>query len=513
MNGHGGRVLPLLLLALFLFALSAALGTLTGPRAYPPRVLALGALVSFIVFLVRARREILFLFVKARSVAEPGPATTWLLAAAVLLAGAALLERTTVRADATARGMNKLTRASREVIASRKGEIEIVGVFREGSTQRARGADLLDIYRAASPRVRTRMLDPDRSPEEARALGVTRTSVLIVRSGQGQETVDELTETAVTEAILRADNPRSLLGFTTGHGEPALDDGGPAGLGRFAAALEKNAYDRVAVRLFDADLPADLAALLVVSPRRDFLPGEIAKLHDYLERGGRVLICLEPGIDAGLDQMLGTRGIRLDSLSVYDESPATRDLGLGPRMVVVTDYGKHPIAEGGLGYAVFPFPRAIGLTDDPRWGIDAKIVARTGPGAQRLASGAQQPPTGGRGSAVPLAVAQEWEAPGIAPSSAGGPVSEKPYGRLLVVGDGDWLSGQFLDLFSNRDLALRSVHWLARREYLLSIPPMDVAGTPLRIGMGGMRALLYVLQGIVPLGLLGVGLRIWSRRR
>jgi hypothetical protein len=159
-----------------------------------------------------------------------------------------------------------------------------------------------------------------------------------------------------------------------------------------------------------------------------------------------------------------------------------------------------------------PFPRAISLASDPRWGVDATILARTGSGGMRDAIGSQPPPAGGRGGAIPLAVAQEWEA---AASSAATNVTvpEKSYGRLLVFGDGDWLTGQFHDLFANRDLALRSVHWLARREYMLAIPPMDVSGTPLRIGIGGMRALFYVLQVILPLALLGVGLRIWSRRR
>jgi hypothetical protein len=317
----------------------------------------------------------------------------------------------------------------------------------------------------------------------------------------------------LTEAILRADNPRIRLGFTTGHGEPGLGDGGPTGLGRFASALDRNAYDRVELKLYEEDVPPGLGALLVIAPKRPFLPGEITKLGDYLERGGRVMICLEPGHDGDLDQLLAMHGVILDSLAVYDESPATRELGLGPRMVVVTDYADHPVAQGGIGYTVFPFPRSVSLSADPRWGVDAKILARTGPGGFRLPLGATVPAAGVRAASVPLAVAMEWEAAGSSEPLPGQPAAEKPYVRLLVVGDGDWLTGQFLDLFANRDLGLRAVHWLARREYLLSIPAMDVTGTPLKVGMGGMRVLFYVLQVVVPLALLGVGLRIWSRGR
>ncbi len=105
----GSRLLPLFLVALFLTALAGALGSLAGPRAYLPRLLLLGAVLCFLAFLYRGRKEILFLLVRARRVAEPGPATTWLLAAIVLFVGSVVLERVPVRVDATRRSLNSLS--------------------------------------------------------------------------------------------------------------------------------------------------------------------------------------------------------------------------------------------------------------------------------------------------------------------------------------------------------------------------------------------------------------------
>ena len=110
------RLLPLLVATIFLMALAGALASFSGPQAYLPRLLFLGAAVSFVGFLVRGRREIAFLFVRARRMAEPGPATTWLLAAAVGLVGALVLERTPLRVDATSRGLNRLSEASRAIL-------------------------------------------------------------------------------------------------------------------------------------------------------------------------------------------------------------------------------------------------------------------------------------------------------------------------------------------------------------------------------------------------------------
>lgn len=513
MNG-GARLLPLFLVALFLTALAAALGSLAGPRSYLPRLLLLGAILCFLVFLFRARKEIGFLFVRTRRVAEPGPATTWILAALVLFLGSLLLERVPVRADVTQRSMNSLSAASRRVLGAEKGPIELIGVYRETSPERARALDLLEVYRRTESRVRIRMLDPDREPDEARVLGLRRASFVLVRAGQVTEEVGELSEQGITEAILRAENPRrSKIVFLTGHGERGLTDGSGGGLGKLASALRASGYEPVEVRLYEEEVPLDASALALVGPRRQLLPSEIDRIGRYLEKGGRMFIGLEPSTICGIESLLRAKGILLDSLEVYDESPATRGLGLGPRVVVVTDYVAHPIVAAGMGYSVFPGARTIGFSKEALWGIEGAVLLQSGAEARLARGDAPGEIPEGEARVRPLGVVEEWEIPGAPEVGAGGLEVEKPYARLLVVGDSDWLSVQFLDLFSNRDLALRSFHWLARREYLLKIPPLDQRGTPLRIGLAGMRTLFYLLQIAVPLLLLGIGLWLWGRRR
>lgn len=511
----GARLAPLFLGSLFLAALAAALGSLAGPRAYLPRVLLLGALVTFVLFLVRGRGEIAFLFGRARRAAEPGPATTWILLSGVLIFASILLGSRPLRVDLTGRGLNRLSSASREILSSGKERLDLVVVFRETSPARARAVDLAEIYRTASPRVRVTLLDPDRKPEEARAAGVTRANVILVRSGEVREEVDELTEEALTQAVLRVENPsRTRIAFVAGHGERAIGEGGAYGLGRFAAVLRQTGYTPAEVRLFDEEIPADAAMLALIGPRRSLLPGEIEKIARYLDEGGRLLACLEPGVDSGIEDLLAMRGIVFDSLEVADESPATRGLGMGSRTLVVTDYAAHPIVAAGMGYAVLSGARTVTLTEQAHWGIDAKVMMRTGPGGFRVPIGdGDLPAAVGAQSALPLAVVQEWEIPSTGRPAPGEEAAEKGYARLMVIGDSDWLSGQFVDLFSNRDLGLRTFHWLGRREFLLKIPPLDASGTPLRVSIGGVRLLFYLLQLGLPLTLLGIGVSIWMRRR
>jgi hypothetical protein len=374
----------------------------------------------------------------------------------------------------------------------------------------------MEIYRAASRRVKVEMLDPDRRPDRARALGVRRSGLILIKSGELTEEVVDFKEPerALSQAIARVENPRRVqISFTTGHGERELTGGGNDGLGKLAAALQATGYRPTEIRLIDHEIPSDVGALAVIGPRHRFLPVEIEKLGAYLEKGGRMIVCLEPGIAAGLSEIFQWRGIVLDSLEVVDDSPATRGLGYGPRVVVVADYKSHPVVAPGIGYTVFPGARAVRLRNEALWGVNAGALFVTGPDAYLAPpEESETPPDPGERSRHPLAVVQEWEVPGTGQALPGEAAPEKPFGRLIVVGDSDWLAGNFLDLYGNRELATRAFHWLSRREFLLQIAPLDRRGTPLRIGRTGLGTLL-LLQGVFVLTLLGIGFWVWNRRR
>jgi hypothetical protein len=516
----GARLLPLFLAALFLAAMAGALMNITGPHAYLPRLLFLGSLFALILFVVRGRREIVFVFLKARRVSEPGPAVTWILLGAVLLASSLLLSRVPVRIDATSRKLNRLSEASRAILASVDRPIEMIGVYRETSPQRDRAIDVLEVYKNESRKIKTRLLDPDRRPDEARELGLTRSGIVLIRSGNVREEAEDLSEESLTQAILRTQYPgRTRIGFTTGHEERVIGNTSPGGLGKFAGALRQSGYDPSSLSILEADVPADVAALAIVGPRRAFFPGEITRIEKYLDGGGRLLICLDPGADAGLGEFLRRQGVVLDSLEVMDEGAGTQSLGMGPRTIVVQDYARHPIIPGVLGRTVFSGARAVIPTKEPIWGVDEKVLlwtgrqARLAPYVRTAGSPAAAEGVPGKSQAIPIGLAEEWETTGSGVPAPGQAAAEKPYARLVLMGDSDWLLGQFFDLYSNHEFAMRTIGWLAHREFLLKIPPMETAGTPLKIGLGGLKTLFYVLQVGIPLGLLGVGLWIWTRRR
>ena len=85
--------------------------------------------------------------------------------------------------------------------------------------------------------------------------------------------------------------------------------------------------------------------------------------------------------------------------------------------------------------------------------------------------------------------------------------------RILVIGDGDFLSNAFLGNGGNLDLGLNLIRWLNADETLLSIPAKTAADLSLNLSKTatGVIGLGFLL--VLPLGLISTGLIIWWRRR
>ena len=86
--------------------------------------------------------------------------------------------------------------------------------------------------------------------------------------------------------------------------------------------------------------------------------------------------------------------------------------------------------------------------------------------------------------------------------------------RLVVVGDGDFLSNAHIDRQGNRALGLALLRWLSEDEDLPELPPLPTIAEPLEldethrtlIGLGA----LVLLPGLFLIG--GLGMR-WYRWR
>lgn len=509
------RALPLFLAGLLLLLLGAVWTSIESQGFLPRLMTAAGGLL-LVVFIVRHASEIRFLLLQFRTHAEPGPTTTLVLLAVVLILGAVVCARLTPFVDLTAERINSLSPASRAALAALEEPMKLQGFFAHPSPIWDHARQVLDLYARSSTRVSFSLHDPDREPGIARELGVTQPGVVVIGYRDARAEVFELTEEALTQGILRALAGRpSRVGFIQGHGEPLLSSGGNDGITAWIEALQgANIAVEPLNLLRDGTIPGDLDALLLVSPQSRLLPTERGAVQDFLDAGGGVGMWLEPGDSTGFEEYLEFHYIRLLPGTIRDRGPITRRLGYGEWTPALAANPRHPIGAELIGIHIAapeirPFaietPHPMDLTLEPllMTAPDAEVLASpTEPDAPALAQGTQM-----------AGVLLEWEIPGRPVETPDGLPPLKKRARLALIGDASMVTNRHLGVGANRQLAINTVHWLTWQERFLDINRRFRASTDLKIGSRGLRVLFYVVQIGVPLVLLGTGLGVWLRRR
>jgi ABC-type uncharacterized transport system involved in gliding motility auxiliary subunit len=435
---------------------------------------------------------------------------------ALLVTGVALFqvaaERTNRRFDLTTAHALSLSSVSEQVLREIDAPVRVSVFHRRGA--RGQYAPLLERMRAASGHVQYELLDLDRYPERARALGVVQYGQAAIEYAGRRARVRALPEEELVGGILQVVRGRvQRVLFTTGHGERG-PGGDPDGYGRFVSSLETESRRAGTIALTAGDVPGEADLVVVAGPRHDFLPVEASRLAAYLERGGSALVLLEPGTVPNLERLLARLGVRTADDFIVDRERSV--VGTDGLAAIVELFKRgNPISEPGGRVidtgAVLPSARSVDVEGEVA-GVSAEAIARTAPtawamrGVDRARRG-EAPSEAERdvpGGAVVMVMA-ELDTP--APEGRGG--------RLVVVGDADFASDAYIDLLGNRDLALNAVAWLTAdrtlagsrtkrvHEIVRPLSPVVLTETQARtllLGVGVLQPGLVLLAGVLVVG-------------
>ncbi len=463
------------------------------------------------------------------------------------------------RWDWTSEGLFTLSERSQQVLRELEQEVRVYVFLGRDEQDFADIETLLQEYEAVTDQLVVEWIDPDRDRARYQALAekfgidswlagdVTFSQVpVVVTSGDRKwkverhqlivedfESFDDAdghkldlqSERALTGAILEVTTgtPTKIC-LASGHGEWEL---GAYGDHSFDAAARELEWEKIQIEPFEIrrdDVPASCDALFVVSPQRLFSPEEAAIVERYLASGGNVLLALDPVLEkqafmaTGFEGVLEERGIVLGRNLVIEHDPAQHIPGNPGDLFLVTSFGTHRVVDtigrrgGGIIVAV---ARSVDLAD----GSDTEMLFQTSPDAvaesdlARIAEPEKKKdakPTG----PVPLAVAWEHVPPlgdDLEPVEPEGPTP----GRLLVMGDSDWMNGELLDnpQLSNIDLLSASAGWLTQREALINIAPRKTNARAIIMSDADLQNLFFRVVILLPLAALIAGFGVWWSRR
>jgi ABC-type uncharacterized transport system involved in gliding motility auxiliary subunit len=85
--------------------------------------------------------------------------------------------------------------------------------------------------------------------------------------------------------------------------------------------------------------------------------------------------------------------------------------------------------------------------------------------------------------------------------------------RVVVIGDADFLSNRYLGNGSNLELGLNLINWLSHDDNLIAISPRPAPDTRLELSQSQKIVISFTFLLVIPLLLIGTGMRIWLKRR
>jgi ABC-type uncharacterized transport system involved in gliding motility auxiliary subunit len=331
-----------------------------------------------------------------------------------------------------------------------------------------------------------------------------------------------MTEQDFTSALLKLTRTeQKKVYFVQGHQERDPDNPQQPGYNQAMEALKRENYvvDKLSL-LATQTVPADAAVVVIAGPRAPFLDPEKQALQDYLDRGGKVFMLLDPRQDIGLNDVLDKWYVQLSDDLVID--PGRNYIG-DPLALLPSPQSSHRITSS-LPDLILPGTRSVSVKQGA--GSDVAIVPllRTSDRSWSETNFTAQarPDPEDRPGPISVAVAVNRLDP-TAPIVPGGPpptptpaagAPQTPKGRLVVVGNSEFASNTYLgQVLGNRDFFINSVNWLAEDEDLISVRATPAVAPPIILSNQAQVLVFYTSVVFMPLAVLLLGGVIWWQRR
>jgi ABC-type transport system involved in multi-copper enzyme maturation permease subunit len=362
---------------------------------------------------------------------------------------------------------------------------------------------------------RYRMLDPETELELVREYGVKVARSMAVVAGDRSTVVLQPDESGLINAVYRMATGRSSQVYhVLGHGEHLPDSDAISGYGGFTGVLEDQGYRVRELQLpLIRRIPADADVLVIAGPRTEPGPGELAAMEDYLRGGGAVLALFDPPTPRAWVTWLARWRVGLTGDVIIPAQRSATEFGVQARTVVIGDtYGSHEISNPLMGVAtVFPLAQALATVGEPDSVVAGAVLLRTDPAvwaetdpAQRFSGAPRFDRERDRVGPLDFGMVLELALAG----------ADAPRGRMVVVGNSEFLTNANLNLGGNRDLALNALGWLAREEALIELRGRDPLSQPLVLSLSARKALGWgaILGWPLIVGSLALGVMLRHRR-
>lgn len=347
---------------------------------------------------------------------------------------------------------------------------------------------LIERFKRVKPDLNIRYLIPEEHPDLVREYAIRYPAEMIVHYQNRHQRIDQPSEQSIINALIKLHrgDDRWVV-FLSGHGE--RDPLGDANFdyGQFTQKLDERGLKSRTLNLSDTPVIPDNTALLVIAnPQVDLLENEEKIIHSFIENNGNVLILAEPDHHAqvasishyfGIDYLYG---VAVDAIG--EKFNITQ-----PDLIPITQYPTHPITQDFALTSLLANSSALKINAHDHFHITPLLLSsdeswvETSELKDHIFYDQATEEIGPLALAVAITSAHSTQ-------------------RVVIMGDGDFLSNRYLGNGGNLDLGIRLFSWLSADDNHITLAfrqpsDLDFAMSNTTSGIIGIGA-LFVLPGL-----------------
>jgi ABC-type uncharacterized transport system involved in gliding motility auxiliary subunit len=392
------------------------------------------------------------------------------------------------------------------VLKGLKDDVRVVGFYAPNEPDYVELDQRLKQYQQRTNKLHVELLDPTKHVKEVKEFNISQSGPrVIVKAGGKESRAKDISEEALTNAIAEVTRGATKkIYFSKGHGEHAIGDATERGMKLYVDNLKSEGYQVEEIELAATKtMPADAQALIIAGPVASLSDGEAKLVQDWVEKSGKLIVMIDPGVHSGLEKAFTAWGVKVGDDEVIDTESQQ------PEIALAQEYADHPITNPRSSpfqlASYFPLARSVSKAQNVPSGWSVVELARTGPRSW----GEVDPIRNGRveynpgrdlKGPVPLAVAV----------THGSGDSES---RVVVIGNSNFAANGFYRLAGNRDFALNTASWVAHEEAKISIRPKSRTSNHLFLTKEQKHTMTLFAFDVLPFSLLFAGLFVWQARK
>jgi len=421
--------------------------------------------------------------------------------------------------DWTQSKKNSLSPATMEMLDTIDTPV-LIHSYTAKSSIKSQIQQLIKPYQYYNPNIKLEFINPALDPELIRKLGIQVDGELVIHLSGKTEHLTEISEEKLSNTILKLSRQSlKIVHFIIGHGERSFQRKANFDLSSLSSILLRQGFTIKESTILE--LPEIIQSndmIVLAGPQSDLFSGEINILIELLEQGVNFLWLADPLTKKdksdnyyGLNPLAEYLEVEFSDGVIVD--PQTQTLKLNrPDFAVISEYiSKHPITAVLQQSTLFPQAISIDniegsdsfkfepflLTSGQAWLETSKITGVVNYDPNEDSPG-------------PLLLAASLERELSKEEASEDIVYHQ---RIVVIGDGDFISNRYLANGGNMALGVNIFNWLSEEDQLISISPRFYPDQRIKLSNTQLIILAIGFFIILPVLFLAIGLVIRFKRK